>query len=115
MLRLLGDIYVIIFCFKYVFAYCLCITDFRFLFVDEMASKSAMAEFHHRLLKRPHEDDGSDNLGLVSSEEPKFSLASGSSAPEVPLPKKQKGKKAAKVKEVIQLDFEVPPTSEAKS
>ena len=61
-----------------------------------MAPKSTMAEFHCRLLKKPHEGDESDNSKLVSFEEPKFSLAPGSFTPEASLLKKQKKKKAAK-------------------
>ena len=80
-----------------------------------MAPKSTMAEFHRCLLKRPHEGDGSDNSRVVSFEKAKVSPALGYSVPKAPLPKKQKGKKAPKAKEVIQLDFKVPPTSKAKS
>ena len=47
--------------------------------VNEMASKSAMAEFYHRLLKKhPAEEGGSNNLGSVDSEDPKFTFTPGS-------------------------------------
>ena len=102
-------------CFEYSFAsYFVCITNFHFPFVDKMALKTAMVEFCRCLLKRPYEGDRSDSPGLVSFEELKFSPASGSSALEAPFLKKRKGKKMAKVKEAIQLDFKVPTTLEAK-
>ena len=79
-----------------------------------MAPKSALVEFRHCLLKRPHEGDGGDNSGLASFKEPKISQTLRSFALEAPFPNKHKSKKAGKAKEVIQLDFDVPPTSEAK-
>ena len=103
-------------CFEYSCASCFVrITNLCFPFVDKMALKSAMAEFHRCLLKRPHEGDGSDNPKLVSSKEPKFASALGSFVPKVSLPKKQERKMAAKAKEIIPLEFEVPPTSKAES
>ena len=97
---------------EYSFAPCFVYTiDFCFPFVDKMAPKSAMVEFRLCLLKRPHEANGSDNSGLASSEELKISPTLGSSA----LEGKITGKKEAKAEGAIQLDFEVPLTSKAKS
>ena len=80
-----------------------------------MAPTSALAEFCRHLLRRPHEGDGSNNPESIGSEELKFSPAPGSSTFEAQPPKKQKGKKVAKAKEINQLETKVSPTSKAKS
>ena len=71
------------------------------LFADDMAPKSALAEFRCQILQRPLEGDGSNSLGSIGSRDLKFTLAPDSFAFEVHPSKKQKGKKVAKEKKVI--------------
>ena len=63
--------------------------------------KSILAEFRRRGLKRPLEGDESNSSASRRSGEPIFTTAPDTSATEVNLSKKQKGKKVAKEKIVV--------------
>ena len=79
-----------------------------------MAPKSTLVEFRCRLLKRAHEGDRCDNSRLISFEEPKIDPTQDLLLSRPLFQKSTKGL-ATKAKEVIRPNFEVPPTSEAKS
>ena len=66
-----------------------------------MASKSVLAEFQCRILKRPHEGDGSNGPKSVGSGELVFTLAPNEAAPGVQPSKKHKSKKVAKENTII--------------
>ena len=110
--RSLGDIWILPFLplsFSCVSLYIFVLTsDF---FLDEMAPKNALAMLHRKVLKRSHRDSDSNSLESTGSSEPKFSSSLESSAPEVQPSKKQKRKKVAKQKEVIQVGTDISLTS----
>ena len=64
-----------------------------------MAPKSVLAEFRRRILKRPLEGDGSNNLEFVGFEDLMFTSAPNSAIPGVLPSKKQKGKKGGQREE----------------
>ena len=72
-----------------------------------MAPKNALVELYRRDLKRPHEDSGSNSPGSTGSGVSKFTSAPESFALKVQPSKKQKGKKVAKQKEVIQVNVDI--------
>lgn len=86
------------------------VVDFHFLCRQD-GSQKHYAEFRHRILKRPHGESYNNSPKFASFRELKFSSAIGSSVPKVQPQRKQKGKKVAKDKDVMQVDANTSSTS----
>ena len=80
-----------------------------------MASKLALVELRPRILKRLLEGDKSNSPRSMGSGDQVFTSAFDTFALKIHPPKKQKGKKIAKEKKIIQVDPEDSPNLEGKS
>ena len=79
-----------------------------------MAPNSALAELRRCSLKKLLGGNESNSTRFMGSGDPVFKSTLNASAPKVPSPKKQKRKKVAKEKKIIQVDLEDTPTLEGK-